>query len=106
MPPPVERVAIETGSFRINLEPYEKYYGLLEQKSQNLKDKLNIPGTVVPLEKTGNTDLEIRHAQPDKINIFVYSFKLPCTYSFYNGMLNDYGLQQKLDNNIDEYKML
>jgi hypothetical protein len=97
---------IETSSFRINLEPYEKYYGLLEDKSRNLKEKINLAGTVVQVEKVGNTELQIRHSQPEKLNIFVYSFKLPCTYSFYNGMLNDYTLQKKLDNNIDEYKML
>lgn len=97
---------IETGSFRINLEPYEKYYALLEEKSRNLRDKLNIPGTAIPVEKVGNTELQIRHSQPDKLNIFVYSFRLPCTYSYYCGMLNDYTLQKRMDTNIDDYRLL
>ena len=90
----------------MNLEPYEKYYALLEEKSRNLKDKLNIAGTIVAIDPIGETDLQIRHTQADKVNIFVYSFRLPCTYSFYNGMLNDYSLQKRMDNNIDEYRML
>lgn len=50
--------------------------------------------------------MQIRHAQPGDLNIFIYTYRLPCTYSFYNSMMNDYQIQKKLDSNIDEFKML
>ena len=39
------------------------------------------------------------------MNIFIYSFTLPCSYLFYSAMLNDYDLQKQLDPNIEEYKL-
>lgn len=50
-------------------------------------------------------NLSVSYMESENLNIFIYSFTLPCSFSFYSKMINDCDLQKLLDSNIEEYKV-
>ena len=45
----------------------------------------------------------IKQSEDDKRNIFVYTFRFPTTYDFYEEMQNNFKLQKSFDTNIEHY---
>lgn len=56
-------------------------------------------GTELQIDQSpGN--LSVNFMESDNLNIFMYSFSLPCSFEYYSKMINDCDLQKILDPNI------
>ena len=75
--------------FSLNLDPLDPYFALLHEKTANIENYLKKEGTLLEVGTPNSTGLDVMAIEGGRSSCFVISYRLNCSYSFYQGVVKN-----------------
>lgn len=91
--------SLDNFNFKLNLEPYDEYYGLIDDKTRNIEHYFNQHSTSL-ITRKGKSGVTIREV--DSLTGFkmMINFRLPCNYAYYAQLSRNQDANQQMSSVI------
>ena len=82
-------------NFKLNLEPYDEYYNIIDDKTRNLEHYFSQPSASL-IARKGKSGVTIREVESLTGFKLLVNFKLPCNYAYYSQISRNQEVSQQM----------